>query len=49
MGRHSDKGYVHLQRRVAQQTEKLRFRFDFGGHKVENQNAQRPDLLALRV
>ena len=44
-----DKLHVDLQRGIAEQTRKLRFGSDFGGHKIQNKNAQRADILSCRA
>ena len=44
-----DKLHVDLQRGIAQQTCKLRFGSNFGGHQIQNKNAQRTDILSCRA
>ena len=40
-------GHVHLERRVAQQTQQLRFGGDLGRHEVQDRHPQRADVLAF--
>ena len=47
MGGGFQKGDLHLQRAVGQQPGQLGLGDDLGGHQVQNQDAQRADVLAL--
>lgn len=40
-----DQLQMDLQGRIAQKPAELGFRDDFGGHQVQQQNFQRPDIL----
>lgn len=40
-----DKFQLYLQGRVAQQAGELGLGLDFGGHQVQHQNMQRPNVL----
>ena len=42
-----DELQLHLQGGVAQQAAELGFRGDLGGHQVQQQNFQRPDILGV--
>ena len=41
------KRHVHLQGRIAEQAQQLRFRGDLGRHQVNDGNLQRPDVLTV--
>ena len=43
--RRTQQGDVDLNGRIAQQAQQLRFRGDFGGHQVDDDDLQRPDVL----
>ena len=49
MGLGLQKGQLHLQGAVGQKACQLGFRYNFGGHQVQNQDAQGTDLLGLRT
>ena len=42
---HLHQGDVNLQRCIAEQTQELVFRFDLGGHQVDNHNFERTNVL----
>ena len=41
------KRHVHLQGRIAEQAQQLRFRGDLGRHQVDDGDLQRPDILTV--
>ena len=43
--RRHDQLQLNLQRGISQHAGKLRFGIHLGGHQIEKQNAQRPDIL----
>ena len=45
MGFQTDKGHVHLERRVSQKPEELRLGDELRGHEIEDGNPQRTDVL----
>ena len=49
MGRHLQQLDIHLQRRVAEQSEQLGLGDDLGGHKVDDHDPERPDILSGRA